>query len=52
MKRNGFLFIQSQTQPLSKHHKWKENIGVYVKQPWEIIGEQLPTQSSLDNSIV
>jgi hypothetical protein len=24
------LFIQSQTQPLSMHRKWKENIDFYV----------------------
>ena len=47
--------IQIQKPPPSMHHKWKEIMMSYPKQPLEIVGDQLLAQSPIelkDNSIV
>ena len=33
MNINRLLFVQLQTLPLRVHHKWKEMIDMYTKQP-------------------
>ena len=33
MNQNRLLFVQIQTLPSSMHHKWKEVIDLYAKQP-------------------